>query len=413
MTGGAYLVREVPKRRVALAEVLERWPVLRQSDLSHFDDCELSSLFGMRYEHGLTTHPMARGTIEHRTFAECLREMQRCDEQKIPVASALAILEEKLRQKGIAPEDRVRVPLREIPIMQMAVAKWASDNTFSIRDLIDVERRLECIVPYRTHDGELIERRVSGQLDALIARPPDEAVVIDWKGTWALPPARDEDAKDPGVSYHGYFQQQFYGLLVMRSYPSVNAVVLREFYHRRSKARPARVVRSDLPKIEERMSVLVQAVDEALASGRPHRLQIEALERHGHWKPSPGRHCFNCTKARLCPLDDDYTDGGIRTMEDAERAAAVRQVASAVGKRMTDLCKTWVDLHGPIPVKRAKGRLVLGYRSTKAGPKFSEHVPESADRPSTEVAFDPNALKRAMRESTLEARREREAWTLR
>jgi hypothetical protein len=407
MSGAAGLVREVPRHPVSLDEVRERWPALRQSDLARFDDCELSSLFGMRYEHGLTTHPMARGTIEHRVFAECLREMQRNDSESIPVAVALAILEEKLRQQDVAPEDRVRVPLRDLPVMEMAVAKWAADNSFSIRNLIDVERRLECTIAYRApRTGELVERTLTGQLDALISRPPDEAVVLDWKGTWALPPEREEDAEDPGVSYHGYFQQQFYGLLVMRNYSTINAVVLREFYHRRSKARAARITRQDLPKVEGRLSVLVEALDAALASGEPPRLRLESIDGHGHWKPQPGRHCFNCTKAALCPLDDDYTDAGIRTPEAAERAAATRQVARSIDKRLTGLCKTWVDLHGPIPVKRAKGRLVLGYRRIKGGLRFEEYSPEDSDRPTTREAFNPNLVD-AMAASVEEARKQR------
>jgi hypothetical protein len=395
-----------------LDEVIRRWPVLRQSTLSLHDDCELASLFNMRYGQGFSTSPQARGTIEHRVFAEALREMQRTDSESVPVAVALAILEEKLRQHGVAPEDRVRVPLRELPVMEMMVRKWATDNAFSIRNLIDVERRLECTIPYRVPDtGEIIERRISGQLDALIARPPDEAIVLDWKGTFGLPPEHEEDAEDAakGLSYHGFLQQEVYGILVMRTYSNVNAVSLREFYHWRSKARAARMVRADLPRAEQRIAVLVEAVDLALASGKPPRLTLQALEEHGHWKPSPGKHCFNCPKAQTCPVDDDFKDGGIRTPEAAERAAATRQVARSIDKRLTGLCKSWVDLHGPIPVKRAKGRLVLGYRKIKNGLRFEEFTPETSDRPATREAYNPNeGLEQAMKDSVAEARVQRD-----
>jgi hypothetical protein len=407
------LVRvEPPDRPIDLDEVRRRWPSLRQSDLSTFDDCELSSLFAMRYERGWSTHPQARGTIYHRVCAECLREMQRQDSETIPIDVALAILEEALRQHGVAPEDRVRVPLRELPVLEMAVRKFAADNSFTIRNLIDVERRLECTISYREPaTGELVERAVTGQLDALIARPPDEAVVIDWKDTWALPPEREEDAENPGLSYHGYFQQQLYGILVMRNYPSVNAVVLREFYGRRTKARSARITRQELPRAEQRMGIAVEALDLALAAGSPAKLSLAALERHGHWRPSPGKHCFNCAKAHLCPLDDDYKDGGIRTPEEAERAAGARQIARSIDKRLTGWLKTWVDLHGPVPVKRSKGRLVLGYRKVANGKlRFSEYTPDASDRPATQVAYDPNSdLAKAMKESVDAARAERSA----
>src|SRR5271167_4880085 len=143
--------RVVPtKHPLGLDEVLTRFPMLRQSDLSDFDDCELSTLFAMRYERGgWSTSPQARGTIEHRVFAECLRTMQRQDSEAIAPEDAHTILIEKLRQHDVAPEERVRVPLRELPVMEWTVRKWAKDNRFTIRNLIDVERRLATTVTYR------------------------------------------------------------------------------------------------------------------------------------------------------------------------------------------------------------------------------------------------------------------------
>jgi hypothetical protein len=409
------LVRSVPEAAIDLDAVLERWPVLRQSNLSRFDDCELATMFGLRFENGWSTSPQARGTIEHRVFAECLRTMQLHDSESIAPEDARAILYEKLRQFGVAPEDRVRVPLRELRDMEMATTKWAYDNTFTIRNLIDVERRLECVIPYRVEEtGELIERRISGQLDVLLSRGEDEAVVLDWKGTWALPPEREEDNQEDGggLSYHGYFQQRFYGVLVMENYPSINAVVLREFYHRRSKARPARITRQGLPKAKEQLALVVEALDQALAAGAPPKLTIEDLEAHGHWKPSPGKHCFDCHKAALCPIDDAYKDGGIRTAADAEIAAGTRQKAKSIVKRVDEHCKVWVDLHGPINVKRSKGRLVLGYRKIKGGLRWSEYTPESSERPANREAYDPNSdLAKAMKDSVSEARRQREGVT--
>lgn len=392
---------------MSLDEVRERWPTLRQSNLSLFDDCELASYFGIKFENGWSTHPQAAGTIVHRAIAECLREMQSNDSETIPVSVALAILEETLRQRDVAPEDRVRVPRRELPNIELAVRKFAKDNEFSIRNLIDVERRLEATVSYRDGEtGELVERVVSGQLDALIARPPDEAVVLDWKATWALPPEHDEDDEKPGLSYHGFFQQRLYAVLVMQNFPAVNAVVLREFYVRRTKARPARITRQDLPKTERWLAEVVEDFDSAMRSGPPPRLRTEDLERHGHWKPSPGKHCFNCHKAQLCPIDDDYKDGGIRTPEQAQAAAGARQKARAIIKRLDEWLKPWAELHGPIPLRDSKGRRVLGHRKIKGGQRFEEYTPETADRPGDQEAYAPNLVD-AMQESVDQARRER------
>ncbi|HEY4411546.1 MAG TPA: PD-(D/E)XK nuclease family protein [Gaiellaceae bacterium] len=407
MSASLDLARYVTERAISLDELRERLPRVRQSSLSLFDDCELASLFGLRYENGWSTHPQAAGTIVHRAIAECLREMQRADSETIPVGVALAILEETLRQRDVAPEDRVRVPRRELPNIEMAVRKFAVDNQFTIRNLIDVERRLEATVSYRDAEtGELVERVVSGQLDALIARPPDEAVVLDWKATWALPPEHDEDDESPSLSYHGFFQQRFYAVLVMQNFPAVNAVVLREFYVRRTKARPARITRQDLPKTARWLAEVVEDFDMALRAGPPPRLRTEDLERHGHWKPSPGKHCFNCHKAHLCPIDDDYKDGGIRTPEQAAIAAGARQKARAIKKRLDEYLKPWVELHGPIPLKAAKGRRVLGFRKIKGGVRFEEYTPQAGDRPPDQEAYAPNLVD-AMQESVDRARQER------
>lgn len=412
MSNAAHLVREVPDKPVSRDEVIRRWPKIRQSDLSKFDDCELSAYFSMRYENGWTTSPAARGTIEHRVFAECLREMQRQDSTSIPVDLALAILTEKLRQHGVAPEDRVRVPWRELPDMEMAVKKWAWDNTFTIRNLIDVERRLDATITYRAENtGELIERVITGQLDVLLTRGDDEAIVVDFKGTWGLPPEREEDDNTDGggLSFHGFFQQRFYAVLVMRNFSSIMATVLREFYQRRSKARAARMTRQDLPKAEEGLSILVEAFDAALMAGAPPALTTDDLEKHGHWKPSPGKQCFNCAKANLCPIDDSYTDGGIRTLAQAEAAAGELEKTESIRKRLKKWCFDWAELHGDIPVKNSKGRRVLGHRTVKGGKRFEAYTPDGTDRPSTKDAYDPNSdLARAMQASVEEARTQRE-----
>jgi hypothetical protein len=397
---------EVPDGPITLEEMLERAPLVRQSLLAAFDDCELSTLFKLRYENGWSTSPQARGTIFHRVAAECLRQMRESDSTTIPIGTALAILEETLYQRDVPPRDRVRVPLREMPDLELDVIKFAKDNSFNVRNIIDVERRVTVPLVYEGVDGRPVERQLSGQIDALIARPPDEAVVLDWKSTWALPPLRDEDADKPGVSYHGYFQQQFYAWLVMRTFPAINAVSLREFYVRRTQARSARVTRQDLPKIEQRLRYLVASFDRAMMVGAPPKLSLRALEAHGSWIPSPGKHCDWCAKPHRCPIDDDYTDGGIRTPEDAARAAGVRQRAVAVKDRMDKLLQPWVELHGPIPIKRAKGRLVLGYRRIKGGLRWGEYTPQEGDRPSTE-STEGARLEEAMRASVEEARAQR------
>lgn len=401
--------RAVPDGPVDLETAMELFPTLRQSLLAKFDDCELSTLFELRYANGWSTHPQAAGTLFHRTAAECLREMQRTDSTFIPVASALAILEEVCYQRDVKPEDIVRVPLRDMPDLEMAVAKFAKDGKFNVRSILDVERRLSWKLIYEAPDGSLVERVVTGQIDALIAREPDEAIVLDWKKTWALPPEREEDADDPGISYHGFFQQQLYAWLVMMNFPAVQAVTLREFYVYRTKARAARVTRQDLPRIEQRIKFLVASMDRAVMAGNPPNLSLAGLEAHGSWKPSPGYHCRWCAKAHRCPIDDDFRgDGGVSSPEDASRLAGARQVMKASIKRIDEMLRPYADAHGAIPIKRAKGRRVLGFRRIKGGLRWEEYTPTSADRPTTEMTEGAEVdVEAAMRAATERAREER------
>lgn len=411
MSNAAGLVREVPEKPIPLAEVIERWPVLRQSDLSTFDDCELGAYFKIKYENGWSGSPQARGTIEHRVIAACLREMIRTDSEFIPADVAEMILIEKLRQHGVPPEDRVRVPLREIRDMRWTIRKWARDSSFNIRSIHEdlIEKRLEGVLSYRDPaTGELIERRVSGQLDLMIARGDDEMIVCDWKGGWHAPVKREEDNNEDGagLSYGGYFQQRFYGVLGMQNFRSLMAVVLREFYQRLSAARPARITRQNLPKAEEELSLVVEAFDLALASGKPPALRIDALNAHGHWKPSPGAHCRWCPGRRFCPIDDEVTVGGIATQGDAERIAGARKVAREIDKAVKPHLERWVELYGPIPLKYAKGRRVLGFRNIAGGKqRFEDFTPSETDRPPTQDTGP--VLLEAMRESVEEARKER------
>lgn len=390
----------VPGRKMSIDKVLATWPVLRQSVVSKFDDCALSAYFEMRSAQGWTTHPAARGTLFHRFAAECLRWMKAQDSEAIPVGLALATLEEVLEQRGIPPEERVRVPLREIPNLRMAATKFAKDNEFTIRNVIDVERRLSAPLKYTDDDGVIRERTLTGQLDVLVVdhRYDNGVVVIDWKDTWGLPPERAENAEDPGLSYHGFFQQRFYAWLVMRNYPQIDRVVLREFYPRRSKARPAAVGRDKLEQIEEDLANIVLELDRCLASGKPRKLKPHMV---APWNPSPGKHCHYCVAKHRCPIESDAHEGIIvRNAEEAERAVAELAVAEAVRKGHREALRPWVEDHGPVEARHSKARYVFGLKTNKNGdPELKFFVPEGSDRAPARQPEDKQ-LEDALRRST-------------
>jgi hypothetical protein len=290
---------------------------------------------------------------------------------------------------------------------------------------VGVERSLEATLPYVDANGQLRERVLTGRLDALLFDPPDGAIVVDFKDTWALPPEpkeRDpeefvgEDDELRGISYHGYFQQRFYGWLVMKNFRNVNRVTLREFYARKTKARKATLTRDRLPEVEEELSVLVEAFDAAIAAGEPpwpygywptagggRELDIERL---GLWKPQPGRHCGFCAASRHCPVDADArieAGGAFTSWEAAKRGAGELQVIERARKVLIDACKGFVETSGsPIPVKGSKGRRVLGWFETKRGRRFGLYTPDESDR-GGHADLD-RQLEEAMREATARAR---------
>lgn len=425
-------MRAISAGPTSYGDAVARFPVLRQSLLSKYDDCPLSTFFELEYARGWSTHPQARGTLFHRFAAEALRTMRLHGHERLPVTVAREILIEVCEQRDVPAAEIVRMPLRMMPELRMAVDKFARDNVFSISKIVDVERRLQadlkCVDPVT---GEVVLRTLSGQLDALLWEPPARAVVIDWKDTWGLPPEpRDrggvyDDDELRALSYQGYFQQRVYGFLVLRNYSNVMEVTLREFYARRTVARKATIHRHQLSRVEEELRVLVMDFDRAVQQGSPLALlrgdddgwvDIEAL---GFWKPSPGKHCGFCPRAVLCPIEEDVrastgsdnegptSPGSAATSPQSAALWAARlQVAERIRAEARSMCKGWVETGGaPIPVKWGKGRRMLGWYRTRGGRKFGFYTPEESDRAG--VSDYDEQLCEAMRASTQRARLER------
>lgn len=430
-----------PRAPLALDEVVRRYPSIRQSTLSSFDDCALSAFFSLSHGQLWSTHPQARGTIMHRTIAECLKTMVRQREDSIPVSEALEILHEALQQRDVPDSELVRVPLRQIGELRRFVAKFARDNSFDIAQVVDVEQRLAATVKYpHPVTGEVIERELTGQLDCLMYQPPRRpglppgALVIDWKDTWGLPPdhteqdEKGEEDDGSGLSWHGYFQQRFYAWLVMKNYPKVERVTLREFYIRKTEPRPATVERKRLHLIEAELAILVAAFDAAVAQGKPawpYRLEptlradapaelAEQVERGGleladvpqwvhpdvgKWRPSPGKHCNYCHKPGACPVErESRGEGAITSQAEAERYAAEFLVADQVKKHRREALHAWCEAHGPVFIKWAKGRMEAGWRDNKTGKgrRFGVFPAKVSDRSSKqERAMDARLIEAA------------------
>lgn len=394
-----------PDKPLSLDEVVETYPRLRQSFLSKFDDCALSAYFDLRYRAGEWGGlASSMGILMHRFFSECLKEMKMANSEYLEEGIALATLEEVLEQRDVPFNERVRIPIREIPTLRWMAVKFVRDNRFTIENVVDVEHRLEAELEYRDNDGTLRTRSLTGQLDLLVADPnaPEEAIIVDWKSGWGLPPKRDVDHRDPGLSYHGFFQQRFYGWLVMKSYPHIKGVTLREFYTRRSQARPARIPREELPRVEEALQDLARELDEALAHGKPQKLDFDHV---GPWRPSPGKHCGFCTGARYCPIESDAREvsGAPASRAAAERLVAELEVAEAIRSSHREALRPAADIYGPLGSKWAKGRRAFGYKTQKGGkPILTFFTPEGTDRAPSRQEED-SKLEDALRRSAEEA----------
>lgn len=369
--------------------VLEAYPHHRQSRLGEFDNCALAARFGLE-GYAYNNAAQARGILFHRYAAEVLRTLRQTGELLIPTEEAMAILYEVSAQRDVPDHDVVIVPARERRMLRMCALKFAG-KPFNMTKLIDIERRLFATVKYNGPDG-VVERQITGQPDALVADPPDGAVVLDWKTTPKAPSeygGKETDTPE-GVSYMGYWQQRFYALLVMENYPAVQRVTLREYYVLPGEVRTATVHRHQLEHIEREIAVQVELMDRALTGGSKSEL----------WRPSPGKHCTYCPRPNACPIEQEARgDGAVTSLAAAKRYAAELVVALRVKDTRREALNAWVDVHGPVPVKSGKERLEYRWKpySTGNGGSYGLHVPAESDRGPNDADLEAAFLEAAAR----------------
>lgn len=365
---------EVFNPTIPYPKAMRRFPTLRQSWLSQFDDCALSTRFEFEYRVGSSTHPQARGTIFHRFAGRALREMALHAEPTIEVDVALAIFHEVLRQEDIdrqCPEcfsqnirpgitkhglrtcgdcrrkfetEFVNLPMREVKDLYWTVKKWAHENEWDVASLYSVEERLKAVVRYGAYGN--VERILTGQTDAVFRPSRDHVIVLDWKDTWSVPGPTE-------VSFKGYFQQRFYAWMVMNQpeFKEVDRVTLREFYVRFSEPREATITREDLDDIGAELGALAERFDRAY--------------EENVWVPTAGKHCNFCMRPSRCPIPVFARDQGRITDPDrAKQVAESLLVAEKVVKDNRAALRAFADVHGPQKVKSKKGPKVLGFKES-------------------------------------------------
>ena len=375
---------KLPRR--SFEEVAEAYPAFRQSLMASMDNCALSTLFDLEGS-AYNNAAQARGIIFHRFAAELLRTLRATGETTIPHEEAMRILYEAAAQRDVADEDVVVVPARERRTLRICALALAN-VPMNMSRLIAVEERLTAELRYPDPDGGDRIRFITGQPDALLMDPPNGAIVLDWKTAPSAPAAPKDGQQDHWtgdhnhVSYEGYFQQRVYALLVMRNFPSVEQVTLREYYVLPKEARTATVPREALEHIEQELAVICETLDRAIAGGSASKM----------WRPSPGRHCDYCRRPTSCPIErearvfgaggGDKTAGGITSESQAARVAAEDVLAVRVHKEAHEALKAYHETTGrPIPVRNAKGRSEYRWGQTSSGSRrFGIHQVSQSDR---------------------------------
>lgn len=370
-----------------LAGVIEAFPALRQSLLGDFDSCRLATRWSL--EGVPSTNPaQARGILFHRFAGEVLRTLSATGETSIPVAEALEILYEVCAQRDVPDAEVVLCPAEERRLLRILAIKFVTQNVWQMDRLMAIEERLYADVDYVGPTGDIVTRRITGQPDALLADPPDGLIVLDWKTTQSPPPEyRPRDGVERydhgrGLSYLGYFQQRVYALLALHRYPAASSVTLREYYPLKDATREATVLRVDLEHIERELALLAELLDRALMGG----------SSSGLWQPTAGRHCGWCPRPGDCPLSAQVrlAEGGITSEDQARQAAAQYVLATRDKDLLTTALKSWVEDHGPVPVKSGKGRYEVRwkYSATSGSRSFGLHVPDVSDRGPVDPVLD-------------------------
>jgi hypothetical protein len=398
---------------------MTRFPMLRQSLLGAFDLCALEAIFEAEtgYVGGLddpermewSSHPQGRGQLFHRWAARLLTllssighdqlkddvecpqcglepnlELQEGDqpfqegnacphcrtplEMKALTNVALDLLIEVARQHDVPVEEIVKVPQSELKDLEWIVCKFAKEQRFTIVNLYGVEERLMATLEYPNPKGGVVQRVLTGQLDALFSEATEvegryHATVIDYKDTWAIPGPSE-------ISSDGYWQQRFYAWLVMRNHPTVDSVTLKEVYVRfksgdsgEDNHRSATITRERLPLIEAQLSVVAEGFDRAwdafeeerelsaewdsdeeLRDSLSERMAVVRRRAAALRRPSPGSHCNYCPKPGQCPIAPSVrVHGAIQTQEDAERVVGELTVFKRAVKSRETAVKGWLE----------------------------------------------------------------------
>jgi hypothetical protein len=268
-------------------EFMEAGGPIRVTGIRSFCQCPLAAKW--QAESDWSNVPMDQGTIGHRVAEEIVSTLQRQGESRMPTQEAVEVLREVYAEMGVP------LPAKELRDLRLMILNFC-EIEWPVRRIMAIEERLFADVA--CPDG--VTRTLTGRPDILVADPPDGITAVDLKFGYRRPPQPREDTAeawdaDGGKRYlspEGLLQLSLYGLLIMRNFPAVGRVNLREQHVRWGEHRRATLTREELEHVEYEVGAHLMMFDKALAEG----------DESATWKPRPGAHCSYCPRPLDCPI---------------------------------------------------------------------------------------------------------------
>lgn len=333
----------------------------RQSLIAAFDSCPLRARFSLEDNRRTPSPLAARGTLFHRFVHKAELEMWRSGEQTMPVEVGLEMAVEVLAQMDVPSDEVVPITMSEMRWVRVLITKWCETTQLNATRILDVEKRYSA--PLELPTGKITT--ITGQMDLVLADPPDGVLVVDYKAGFRKPPQPRDPAKaeeeGSGLTALGWVQWNIYCFLIFANFPSVDRVIFRERHVLWGEERQARMERWQSEKMVDILAQQVALLDQAIEEG----------PMSDRWVPSAGTHCAMCSNPRGCPImDDEKVD--VSTTLGRRRVAQEWVVAGQTRDRRRELLDGLVDRYGPIEIPHADGRRVVGWAEVVDGVTYDK-----------------------------------------
>lgn len=348
----------------ALAGELVRPKSVRQSLISSHSTCSRRALYYLQTKIRSPAPLAAEGTVFHYVVHLLLGWMREHGETSCPIDVGLEFLTNAWTQFGIPGERVMPISMQGRERLRMLITQWCRSTEITVQDIVGTELPLSAEITIIGKDGPY-QRLITGQIDVLLANP---ARIIDHKSGPRKPAQpRDGGEGNPdgsALSPLAWAQATVYCWLVLKTYPSVQAVEFREWSVMWNMVRTRTVHRVEMERITDIIAAQVAELDAAIDEG-PDSLR---------WTESPGGHCASCPGKLRCPI---RKEAGI-IYDDTSLIEAARDwiVCGEVRKDRAEFLKGVVESSGPITLPGGK---LLGWDTKPDGKRNFGIFEQSGD----------------------------------